>query len=345
MSGVYARASIIVLAVATGACPRSDSATDAPRALTMVEITSDQPGASAVAVDATHVYWNHVGSGTVRKAPRTGGEITTLYDDQSQGSAGGGRSIALDRDHVYFDDGFALRRVPKAGGPPETVGKLPILPAWVTADGDGAYSLGIRGVSSHSEGETNTTPSSEPEPCDLAVDATHLYWAGSQGVRTMPKGGGEVETLVEGPFSLGLCSLALSETHVFYWRSGTDRGVHAVPKSGGASKLLASTYRPPADMAVGQGVLYVLEGSGQVLGVDLASGDVERFKVYVPGGGVSSSWGGLAVDGDHIFAARGGAYFGGPVHIDLTKPNAGSEVPPPKYSGAVVALRLGPAQD
>jgi sugar lactone lactonase YvrE len=80
------------------------------------------------------------------------------------------------------------------------------------------------------------------EGWDLAVDATHVYWATPQGgVWKAPKAGGEAEELFGGPpgYANGESAIALYGDDV-YWVSGVDSAVRSVPKSGGAAVVLAS---------------------------------------------------------------------------------------------------------
>jgi hypothetical protein len=64
----------------------------------------------ALAVDSGFVYWTDHTGGTIRKAPRSGGDATILVTAQ-----GGPSSIAVDSDAVYWtnDDDGTVRRLSK----------------------------------------------------------------------------------------------------------------------------------------------------------------------------------------------------------------------------------------
>src|SRR6185436_19282963 len=98
-----------------------------------VELAKDEPAPTAIAVDATHIYWNNFGKSIVRKMPLAGGKISTVYEGNPDI---GGRGIALDADGVYFDEAFNIKRVPKTGGAAVDLGVMPYMPNHFVADKD-----------------------------------------------------------------------------------------------------------------------------------------------------------------------------------------------------------------
>lgn len=93
-------ASLVLLAV-QGAC--REAAPASARTSEPVVVAAEQPGPSAITSDAEFVYWNHAGRRLIRKAPRSGGAVVTLFDG---GGELGGHSIAVHAEWVYFDRGF-----------------------------------------------------------------------------------------------------------------------------------------------------------------------------------------------------------------------------------------------
>lgn len=65
-------------------------------------LADKQPGPSDIAVDARHIYWTHFGKPLVRRMPRTGGAVETVYEGTGEL---GGLWLALDTDGVYFTEG------------------------------------------------------------------------------------------------------------------------------------------------------------------------------------------------------------------------------------------------
>jgi hypothetical protein len=85
-----------------------------------VEPLTDAAGLSPwmVAVDDSHVYWTTLGvldgsgrSGALRRVPREGGAVETLYTPSQAGPLGG---VALDGEHVYFVEVRAPRLLRRA---------------------------------------------------------------------------------------------------------------------------------------------------------------------------------------------------------------------------------------
>lgn len=106
-------------------------------------------GAGGIAVDATHVYWaeNHrlAGSGIfVRRVPKGGGVVQTLYADSGTTAVESPQPLVIDDTYVYWvfpgaSDG-AIMKVPKDGGAAVTLAA----PTWF--------------------------------PYGLAINKTHVYW-------------------------------------------------------------------------------------------------------------------------------------------------------------------------
>ncbi len=280
-----------------------------------VVLADKQPAPSAVAVDESFVYWNNVGAGVVSKAPKGGGPITKLYESASPF---GGRSIALDRDAVYFDEAFMIKRVPKAGGPVTNVGHVPQIPVWMTADDDGVYAASDTVLRFAKDGSSSTSLSSVEETWAVASDVTHVYWVARDGVRRAAKNGGRVETLARGTFRF--CKMALSDTEVF-WGDAVLEAVFAVPKAGGRARLVAHAWDIASKrLVVDARAVWVLQSGGRLERIDAMRGTVTVVAVSLARGGSADQDFGLALSGEDAFVAAGGTDVvgAGPVHIDLT---------------------------
>jgi hypothetical protein len=81
-------------------------------------LTSGQNNPWGVAVDDTYIYWSNLGNNTVYRANLDGTGQTTL----AAGEHGLG-CLAMDADYLYWPaDDQGLRRMPRDGGTPETIG-------------------------------------------------------------------------------------------------------------------------------------------------------------------------------------------------------------------------------
>lgn len=126
------------------------------------------PCGVALVLDDQAVYWTEKGTpATVFRLTKIGGTLTALATTGLMTE-----KLALDGDHVYFGsvsvDGMVrqeLRRVPKLGGPAETVAVF-------------------------------AEPISDTA-VDIAFDSTHLYVARETGIWTVAKDGGDTRRLAE----------------------------------------------------------------------------------------------------------------------------------------------------
>jgi hypothetical protein len=191
---------------------------------------SDRP----LALDANNVYFSS-GTTGLSVVPKGGGAVTTL----AAGDVADG--IALDDTYVYYTNHFGgvVRRVPKAGGTPTTLGTVQSAavdrPSGIAVDASYVYYTDERANSVYRVLKTGGTPqaivTNEAMPSNLVVDASWVYFADYQsGVlrRIAPDGTG-------GPFTLGSVYAALiaqTGTDVVYineYEAGN------VPKGGGGA--------------------------------------------------------------------------------------------------------------
>ena len=296
-----------------------------------VVLADKQPGPSDVAVDATHLYWTHFGKPLVRRMPRAGGPVETLYEGDGEL---GGLWIELVGDQLYFSEAFTIQRVAKTGGVPERVATVSQLPARFAADTDGVYSAS-GAVMQHSR-SGNRVVSGGNDLWDVAVDATHVYWLDRDGVFRAPKVGGEQERLAKGSFRWG--RLGLSETDV-YWGDAVLGSIFAVPKAGGLPRHVAYGWTMASRQMVVDGkMLWVLQRGGELQAIDLATREIATTALGLERGGSADHFYGFVIAGDAIYLASGGQSLagGGPAVVDLTKPN--SQLPTHTYDGEILKL-------
>lgn len=175
---------------------------------------------------------------SVVRVPKRGGEPQPLVAIDRDATGESIRDLAVDDRHVYFTvrrtngRGGAVRRVSKSGGPVETLAEL------------------------------------EPEnaPLVIAVDDENVFWSATSGFSGAPaklmrlaKAGGAVEVLAQ--TRLPAHGIALDAEHVYVstknHTAGDLRGdLLAVPKVGGAPRVLLRDERMRSDLAVHEGQLY-----------------------------------------------------------------------------------------
>lgn len=232
----------------------------------------DEVVAGVLAVDEREVFFATSGAGAILAVSRQGGPVRTVT------SATMTADLALDPTHVYFLSfaksaaGGTLQRVARTGGPAEVL--LSGHPGMdqLVVDGASAFFRSNRGIYSVPKGGGEgrcLLPAHPGKNVDrLAGDPTHLYFfqetarAGRYAVARIPKEGGPPETI--GPVADPTGHLALSETHVYFFREAslTDNALARVPKGGGEAELVDGA---------GYGTGYLTVAGNQLLFTDISS--------------------------------------------------------------------------
>ena len=222
----------------------------APAGLTL--LATKQPFATALAVDATSVYWiaqdpmsPMVQGGALMKVPLCGGAVTTL-------ATGNPGTMALGGSHVYWTDFtsdgiWAIERVPVAGGAITTIAVAEGQPGpAIAVDATNVYWLDLSAnalMKTPVTGGVLTTLASAPNPAAvaIAIDASNAYWADDIGVGStilkVPIAGGETTTVASGFFP---ALLAVDATSV-YWTDIHLGTVLKAPVGGGTVTTLADS--------------------------------------------------------------------------------------------------------
>ena len=192
-----------------------------------VALLTHAPAPTQLAMDQTHVYFvsfaRQEPGGAVARVAKSGGTAEIL----ASGHIGLDNVVVDDRD-VYFRSNSGLWRVPKRGGP--------------------AQSLWTR------------TPTQNA--LRLVADSTHLYFlieqpgTGKYSLARLAKGGGEPEVI--GPVVNANARLSLSETHVYFFRQAslTHDLLAKVAKAGGEPETVDGAGHSTGYLAVAGGDVY-----------------------------------------------------------------------------------------
>jgi hypothetical protein len=118
----------------------------------------------------------------VYRWPFTGGLVQFVATAASFSLEHYGQDLALDADYVYvsaFDHG-TISRVPKAGGPVETIATGQVGAYAIALAGDDVYwtnyDAGVVARAPKAGGPTVIISASEVHPTGLAVEGGHVYW-------------------------------------------------------------------------------------------------------------------------------------------------------------------------
>jgi uncharacterized repeat protein (TIGR03803 family) len=313
-----------------GACGKVCSASSACNSGTCRDtLISGVSDPTAIAVDATNLYFTDSVAGTVMKAALNGDAPSTLGSGQTTPLA-----IAVDATSVYwanegttansYTDG-SIMKVALGGGTPITLASGQSYAQTIAVDATGVYWANAGATSSDGTimqvaldgGTPITLASGQSNSLGIAIDATSVYWVNagttSNGnlvddgsVMKLPLGGGTPTTLASAQFGPG--AIAVDGTSVYWATTGT---VFKVPLSGGTPVTLASAQSDPWLMAVdGTSVYWTNFYGGSVVKVPLDGGTV----VTLASGQNNAE--GIAVDATNVyFTNYDGADVGGVLRI------------------------------
>jgi hypothetical protein len=223
-----------------------------------------------IALDATRAYVIDERR-RVRAVDKQGGAPVTVVEDE--GGTARVLDLAITGSHLYWTVSHdppdaamgTVKRVPLAGGTPQTVATLPsgTQPLAVALNATHVFftTAGDRRVmrADVGGGGLATLASELKEPMSIAVDAQRVVWTDLQsGVQTTPLDGG-VDPVELAPTG-GAGPLALSDTHA-YFASVLLGEVSRVPLQGGEAERWVVYLVQPGGIAVDDSNVYVVNNS------------------------------------------------------------------------------------
>jgi len=265
---------LLLLLLAILAC-RSTNQPKAPSWTRAKVLADKEDHPSKIISDGEAVYF--VTGGTV--ASRTEGTNNIKKISLKDGTASilvkGGKiipdpALAVDGKFLYWSDGGNLMRVPKSGGDSEQI--IPIAPKpdeivmddgniyWLIWTGEGSPPAPLMFAPKNGGHAKHLTPP-QPPTSGIALDGDVIYWMTGDGIKRMPKNGGDITDFYRHSFkkpSLGL----QQDAENFYFCQMDDRGHSALMKlnkKSGELTQLAPSINHTMEFVVADGNVYYFD--------------------------------------------------------------------------------------
>jgi hypothetical protein len=309
------------------------SALDGSSTLLLAEGSNCSRATPDLVVDDAHLYFVDAPSQPVQeivRVPREGGERVTVARNTSWRKILG---LAGDATHLYWLEedyppsvgpGSVLVKMPKAGGPPQTLAEgLKLLIGGLRLDGDDLLfaetdgsldrilSMPTGGGALSVLAEVTHPVHSPKQVIAFAVDEAHVYWLDSDALNAKPRGAGSSAELASG---LAFPRDLESDGTTVVWTEESPHAslpsqVKSVPALGGAPTVLLADADRPTFLSIIEGQAYYVEGSSPsfsmkgastIRRVPLAGGPAETVL-----GGVATIYPPIATDGTSVFIGDG----------------------------------------
>lgn len=179
-------------------------------------------------------------------------------------------ALALDEKYLYWSDGASISRVPKQGGASEKIIPNAPRPDEIVFDEENFYWLIWTGEGSppapmmfapRNGGQAKQLTSPQPPTSGIALDGDFVYWMTGDGIKRIPKAGGQITDVYRHAFkqpSLGL----QHDAENFYFCQMNERGHSALMKlnkRSGELTELAPSINHTMEFVVSGGSVYYFD--------------------------------------------------------------------------------------
>ena len=229
------------------------------------KIVSD--GKSVFFVTGGTVASKNEGTNNIKSISISDGRVSVLVKG---GDVIPSSTLAVDGQYVYWSDGGNILRVPKAGGNSEKVVINASQPDEILLDNDNFYWLIWTGEGSppaplmfapKNSGQARQLTPPQPPTSGIALDGDVIYWMTGDGIRRIPKGGGEITDVYRHAFKQP--SLVLQhDAENFYFCQMNERGHSALMKlnkKSGELNELAPSINHTMEFVVADGNVYYFD--------------------------------------------------------------------------------------
>lgn len=230
---------------------------------------------SKIISDGEAVYFVTGGTVASRKEGTNNIKRISLIDGTVSILVRGGKiipdpALAVDGKFLYWSDGGNLLRVPKGGGDSQEIIPIAPKPDEIVMDDENIYWLIWTGEDSppasimyalKTGGEAKQLTPPQSPTSGIALDGDVLYWMTGDGIKRMPKKGGDITDFYRHAFkkpSLGL----QQDAENFYFCQMNDRGHSALMKlnkKSGELTQLAPSINHAMEFVVADGNVYYFD--------------------------------------------------------------------------------------
>jgi hypothetical protein len=254
---------------------RSTNQTTAPSWSKAKVLSDNEDHPSKIVSDGKSVFFvtggtmasKNEGTNNIKSISLSDGRVSVLVKG---GDVVPSSTLAVDVQYVYWSDGGNILRVPKAGGNSEKIVINSPQPEEMVLDNESMYWLLWTGEGSppapimfapKNGGAAKQLTPPQPPTSGIALDGDVIYWMTGDGIKRIPKGGGEIMDFYRHAFkqpSLGL----QQDVENFYFCQMNERGHSALmklnKKSGELTQLVPSVNHT-MEFVVADGNVYYFD--------------------------------------------------------------------------------------